>query len=151
MVASGTKALLANVIGKTNTNPSIITFSGSSTSIATSTGIQEKARVNTTSRAKAPSTPSGLVPTRKPSSIPTTSRIAIDHTWRTTSAVIRPASGAERAIGRLRKRSNTPLVRSAFSATPVFMVRNSAFWLMMPARPNWRYAFGEPAMAPPKT
>jgi hypothetical protein len=40
---------------------------------------------------------------------------------------------------------------SEFSAMPVFMVRNSTFWTMMPARPNWRYALGEPAMAPPKT
>jgi len=54
-------------------------------------------------------------------------------------------------MGRLRKRSNTPLVMSVLTATPVFMVRNRAFWQMMPARPNWRKALGEPAMAPPKT
>jgi len=128
-----------------------MTFSGSSTSIATSTGSQEKAQVNTSSRSTAPSTLTGLVRTRKPSSVPTPSRIAIDQTWRTTSAAIRPASGAERAMGRLRKRSKTPLVMSLLTATPVFMVRNRAFWQMMPARPNWRKALGEPAMAPPKT
>jgi len=40
---------------------------------------------------------------------------------------------------------------SLLRATPVFMVRNRAFWAMMPARPNCRKALGEPAIAPPKT
>jgi hypothetical protein len=151
MVATGTNALLANASGNTTTKPSMITFSGSSTSMATSTGSQEKATVNTTSSATAPSTPAAPCSTRKPSRNPTPSRIAIDQSWRTTSATMRPASGAERAMGRLRKRSNTPLVMSVFSAMPAFMVRNRAFWVMMPARPNWRYAWGDPAMAPPKT
>ena len=78
MVDTGTKALLAKVSGNTTTNPSIMTFSGSSTSMATSTGSQEKAPATTTSRTTAPSTLTGLVWKRKPSSVPTASRIAID-------------------------------------------------------------------------
>jgi predicted ATPase/DNA-binding SARP family transcriptional activator len=151
MVATGTKALEAKVRGNTTTNPSIITFSGSSTSMATSTGSHEKAQATATSRATAASTLTRLVWTRKPSRVPTPSRMAIDQTWRTTSAAIRPARGAERAMGRLRKRSKTPLVMSVLRATPVFMVRNRAFWVMMPARPNCRKALGEPEMAPPNT
>jgi hypothetical protein len=64
---------------------------------------------------------------------------------------MRPASGAERAIGRLRKRSRTPLPMSLLSAIAVFMVRNRAFWVTIPASPNRRNPWTEPAMAPPKT
>src|SRR4029453_2785944 len=95
IVAVGTNALLANVNGKITTKPNACTFSGASTSMPTSTGSHENARLNPTSRATAPSTRAGPVPILKPRRMPTPSRIAADQTWRTTSAVIRPASGGE--------------------------------------------------------
>src|SRR6266487_3423117 len=110
MVEVGTKALLAKVSGNSTVNPNTCTFSGSLTSMAI-----------------APTALARPVWTRKPRIEPTPSRIPTDHACLTTSAAMRPASGAERAIGRLRKRSNTPLVMSVFSATAVFMVRNRAF------------------------
>jgi predicted ATPase len=151
MVPVGTNALEAKVSGKITVKPKIWTFSGWSTSMPISTGSQENASVKATSRATAPSASSGPVWTRKPSSMPTPIRMAIDQTCRATSAAIRPASGADLAIGRLRKRSNTPLVMSVFSATAVFMLRNSAFCTMIPASPNSRNSLGEPDSAPPNT
>jgi hypothetical protein len=64
--------------------------------------------------------------------MPTTSRTAMDQAWRTTSAMIRPASGAILEIGRLRSRSKTPLVTSTFNPKPVDMVANRAFCTMIP-------------------
>src|SRR6266536_2404121 len=127
MVEVGTKALLAKVSGNSTVNPNTCTFSGSLTSMPISTGSHEKASVKPISRAIAPTALARPVWTRKPRIEPTPSRIPTDHACLTTSAAMRPASGAERAIGRLRKRSNTPLVMSVFSATAVFMVRNRAF------------------------
>jgi len=151
IVATWTNAPLAKVNGKIRTNPNTWTFSGASTRTPTSTGSQEKARENTSTRPTASSASGTPVWIRKPRSIPTPSRMPMAHSWRTTSAAIRPASGAERAMGRLRNRSNTPLLKSLFSAIAVFSVRNIAFCTMMPASPYSRYARGEPATAPPNT
>ena len=54
------------------------------------------------------------------------------------SAVIRPASGAQRAIGSERNRSKTPLVRSVFRPIPTYIVTNSMFMTMMPGSANVR-------------
>ena len=114
----GTKMLLVKVSGKITMKPKICTFSGSLTSTPTSTEIQDAASVNASSSANAASTPSGPLPTRKPRIIPTPSSSAIDQACLTVSAMIRPASGAHRAIGRARSRSKTPLVRSVLSPNP---------------------------------
>ena len=53
-------------------------------------------------------------------------------TLRTTSALVRPASTAERAIGRERKRSMSPVPRSVASPTPVLMAPKATTWAKMP-------------------
>ena len=93
----------------------------------------------------------GPVPTRKPRMSPTTSSMTRAQACLARSASIRPASGANRAIGSDRSRSKNPFSRSVDSPVAVFSVANRAFCTMMPGRANIRYAFGEPPMAPPKT
>jgi hypothetical protein len=105
MVAVATKALLVKVNGKTSVKAKIWTFSGALTRTPTRIPIHEKPRQNANNRVTAATTASGFVPTRKPSRSPSASSMAIDHPWRTRSPRILPISGAERAIGRLRKRS----------------------------------------------
>jgi len=139
------------VSGNSTTRPKICTFSGLAASMLTSTMAHDTARVDTSSRANAPSTPSGLVPIRKPSRAPTTSSRAIDHACLATSARIRPASGANLAIGSERSRSKKPFCRSVLSPTPVVRVVKSAFCTMMPGSAKIRYSCVEPAIAPPKT
>ncbi len=51
--------------------------------------------------------------------MPTTNVIVVAMAYRTVSASSAPASGAIRAIGSDRKRSNTPLSMSSRSCTPV--------------------------------
>ena len=65
--------------------------------------------------------------------------------------MIRPASGAHRASGSERRRSNTPFVRSVLRPRPTYIVTNSMFITMIPGRANVRYSPVDPAMAPPNT
>jgi hypothetical protein len=51
---------------------------------------------------------------------------------RTVSPRTAPVSGDERAIGRLRNRSNTPLWMSSLKAVPRFMVANMAICATSP-------------------
>ena len=107
--------------------------------------------MTTRTRPNAASTPSGLVPTRNPRMSPTPSSMTRAQACLAMSASIRPASGANRAIGSDRSRSKNPFSRSVDRPVAVFSVANRAFCTMMPGRANIRYAFGEPPMAPPKT
>jgi DNA-binding SARP family transcriptional activator len=91
------------------------------------------------------------VPIRKPRMYPRASSIAIAQVCLARSARIRPASGANRAIGNDRSRSKNPFSRSVDSPVAVFSVVNSEFCTMMPGSANSRYAFGEPPIAPPNT
>ena len=67
------------------------------------------------------------------------------------SATIRPASGANLAIGSDRSRSKNPSFRSVDSPVAVLSVVNREFCTMMPGSANSRYLCGEPPMAPPNT
>ena len=51
---------------------------------------------------------------------------------RTRSAIVRPTSTAERAIGIDRKRSTTPRSRSSESPTAVCVARKATDWTKMP-------------------
>ena len=63
-----------------------------------------------------------------------------------------PASGAERAMGRLRKRSKTPLEMSWLSMSPVPRVANTTVITSSPGSSYCRYSCVLPcAMAPPNT
>ena len=70
--------------------------------------------------------------------VPTASSSATAQACLATSAMIRPASGANRAIGSERSRSKTPLSRSVDRPTAVFRVVNSEFCTMMPGSTNCR-------------
>ena len=146
-----TNASLVNVIGNSTTKPKICTFSGLAASIETSTSAHEMARVETSTRAKAASTPSALVPILNPRMYPIPSSKTMAQVCLARSATMRPASGANRAIGSERSRSKNPSFRSVDSPVAVFSVVNSEFCTMMPGSANIRYACGEPPIAPPNT
>jgi hypothetical protein len=57
---------------------------------------------------------------------------------RTVSPSTVPTRGADRAIGRLRNRSNTPLWMSSHSAVPSPMVKNMAIWATSPGSSSSR-------------
>ena len=73
-----------------------------------------------------------LVSNEKPMISPVTSRIAIESELVTTSASVRPASTAARAIGSERKRSIRPLCRSSLSPSAVTNPPKAVFWTMIP-------------------
>jgi hypothetical protein len=151
MDAVETNASLVNVIGNSTTKPKICTFSGLAASIPTRTRAQAMASVDTSTRPAAASTPSGLVPNLKPRMTPITSSMRMAQACLARSATIRPASGANRAMGSERSRSKNPFSRSVASPVAVFSVVNSEFCTMMPGSANSRYACGEPPIAPPNT
>ena len=69
-----------------------------------------------------------MKPTRKPTAIITVSENVLS----TMSAIVRPASTAERAIGSERKRSIRPLRRSSLSPIAVTKPPNAIDWVMIP-------------------
>ena len=72
---------------------------------------------------------------------------------RTLSPRVRPASTAERAMGRERNRSIMPLERSSASPTPVWVEPNTTVCTKMPGIRKSMYftPVGSPLMAPPNT
>src|SRR4029453_10854557 len=151
MVEATTNALLAKVSGNIQMNPADWAVSGLRTDspirAATHDRAMPKAMINTNPARAA----RGLVVIRKPSTMPTvriTSTVAVR---RTVSARMRPASTAERAMRRDRKRSMMPLARSSLRPIPVTAVTNTTVWTMMPGITTWTYWRLDPAMAPPKT
>lgn len=120
-------------------------------SIPISTAPHDTAAANTTTSSVPSRKPSSPPVIRKPSSRPSPIISSRAHTCLARSAVIRPISGADRAIGRLRSRSKTPLVRSVLSAIAVYMVMNRVFCTMIPGSAYFRYASGDPAICPPST
>ena len=69
-----------------------------------------------------------LVWSRKPTAKPTASMSVTTRTLRQRSAIVRPASTAERAIGRERRRSMRPLPRSSASPTAVCTAPKATTW-----------------------
>src|SRR5260370_1399577 len=82
---------------------------------------------------------------------PKPSVTATEMLYRTMSPRTAPASGAQRAIGRLQNRSKTPVAMSWLSIRPVPSVANTTLRTRIPGRENCRYLCVPPAMAPPKT
>ena len=93
----------------------------------------EKAKANNRTRPRAP-TYAGTPPwMRNPTAMPTPVMRTRTETLRTPSAIVRPASTAERAMGSDRNRSMSPLFRSSARPMPVPADPNSAVCTMMPA------------------
>jgi hypothetical protein len=63
---------------------------------------------------------------------PVASRISTDRAFVTTSASVRPASTAGRAIGSDRKRSMSPFLRSSLSPSAVTKPPKAMFCTMIP-------------------
>ncbi len=57
-------------------------------------------------------------------------------TLSTRSALVRPTSTAERAIGSERKRSTRPFCRSSASPIEVVPIENATVWVKIPAIRN---------------
>ena len=71
-------------------------------------------------------------PMRKPTAYATAVMMRTTKTLRTRSALVRPASTAERAMGRARKRSIRPLWRSSASPTLVLTDPNMTVCTKIP-------------------
>ncbi len=63
---------------------------------------------------------------------PTMIMIVSETTLVTTSAAVRPASTADRAMGSERKRSIRPLLRSSLSPIAVMKPPKAMLWVMIP-------------------
>ena len=63
---------------------------------------------------------------------PVTSSTTTDSVFVTTSASVRPASTAARAIGSERKRSIRPFLRSSLRPSAVTKPPKAMFWTMIP-------------------
>ncbi len=118
IVADGTSRLLPNTSGNMARNPNHCTPCGVFVSRPMSAENQHMATANSSSRHPAIAA-SAVVPTRNPRIIPKPSVTATEMLYRTMSPRTAPASGAQRAIGRLRNRSKTPVAMSWLSIRPV--------------------------------
>ncbi|GAA2088960.1 hypothetical protein GCM10009759_11470 [Kitasatospora saccharophila] len=112
MVAVGTNAEDAKTSGARTGNAAAVAVSGSPTARPTTANTQDIAnpKAGTGSPpARNAGTPSWI---RKPTRKPTPVISATTNTFRAGSAVVRPESTAERAVGSERKRSISPVRRS---------------------------------------
>ena len=116
----GTKALLANVSGKTKTKSAAWTASGVRTTIARVTPTHEKAKLkisnNPNASAQLPGPPCGRNPTSNPTIV-----ITMTATTPRNKLKVRPVTTALRDIGNERKRSIKPLERSFARPIPLNM------------------------------
>src|SRR5690554_5919780 len=101
--STGTKAEEMKVSGKTAMKPSELAASGEETTKPSRAKIQEKAKPKSKRRTAPVRISSRLASKLKPMISPVTSRTTIDSRLVTTSARVRPASTAGRAIGSERK------------------------------------------------
>ena len=99
---------------------------------------QHMATPSASTRSKAPAAPATPPWNRNPSPTATPTMISDDHAVRTMSAVTRPATTAERAIGSDRNRSMRPLWKSAFNPTAVCVVPNPIPCTSRPGSTNCR-------------
>ncbi len=119
MVAIGTSRLLAKMIGNIAVNPKACTPCGGFTRSPINAEIQHMDSANASTSRHPLAAARGLVPIRKPRIMPKPSITATEIMYRITSPRSAPASGAQRAIGKLRKRSKTPALMSWLSISPV--------------------------------
>jgi hypothetical protein len=95
--------------------------------------IQEKASPKARARATAPNAAATPAWKRNPTRVPTTSMRQTTNRLRAVSDRVRPASTAERAMGRDRKRSTMPRVMSSARPTPVWVEPKITVWARIPA------------------
>jgi hypothetical protein len=73
------------------------------------------------------------------------------NTLRIRSAVVRPASAAERAMGNDRNRSSSPECRSVERPIAVVIAPNTTVWAKMPGMRKSTYGRPGTRIAPPNT
>jgi hypothetical protein len=132
MVATGTNTPLAKTSGKIQMPLAAWADSGSRMVSPMNAAMQENASPISTSRASPTSAPATVPWKRKPTSTPTA---VISSTWNSVLTVLEltlPASTAERAMGRERKRSIMPLERSSARPMAVPIEPNAAVCTKMP-------------------
>ena len=121
MVKIGTNALLANVSGKTHTNPADWAASTLPTESPMTAEIHENAIANRTSSPSPPTMGSRPLWNRKPTSRPTPVISTTTRMLRRVSARMRPASTANRVIGSDRNLSTMLRDRSSARPMPVWV------------------------------
>jgi hypothetical protein len=136
--AVGTNTLLAKVSGKIRTKARPWTLAGLLASMATNAEIQLTAKLNSMISPHPASAASGLPWGRKPRMAPKPNTSTSDTVSLARSPRTCPVSGAERAMGRLRKRSKMPVCTSVLRVTAVFRVTNSSAWTAIPGSTNCR-------------
>ena len=82
---------------------------------------------------------------------PVTTRMQTEIRFVTTSASVRPASTAGRAMGSERKRSISPLWTSSLRPIAVTNPPKAMFWTMIPGTRNSTYETPPVWIAPPNT
>ncbi len=131
-VSAETSAVLPKVSGNVARKPTPWTAPAERTVSPIQTNTQDRhiAKPIATTTARAAAANPWVV--RKPRAAVKTSSTPIAVANRTTSATTAPTRGAERAIGRLRNLSKTPLAMSLLSATPMPPVANIRVCTRMP-------------------
>lgn len=119
--------------GKSHTKPADCTASTLRTSSPIVAEIHDREKEMSSSSPAAPSQRRGLPCGRKPTSSPTPSITRTVNMLRPRSPSVRPVSTAERDIGRERKRSTRPWVRSVASPTPVVIAPKETDCTKIPA------------------
>src|ERR671927_1998570 len=132
MVATGTKAELAKMMGTTQVKPAAWADSGLATVNPMLAEISDRASPNTTTKARADTAGTSPAWKRNPKRKPTAVIKRTTNELRTVSLKVRPRSTAERAIGSDRNRSTIPDDRSWARPTPVWTSPNTMAWTKMP-------------------
>jgi hypothetical protein len=151
MLCVGASMLLPNTSGNIPRKEYVCTPCAVLTSMPTSADTQHMARAKASTSRQPAAAASGLFSIRKPRIMPKPRVTATMMTYRTMSPSTAPASGAHRAIGRLRNRSNTPVEMSLLSISPVPTVPKITVMTRMPGSADCRYLCVLPAIAPPNT
>ena len=138
IVSTGTNVDEPNVSGKISRNASPWTAPALRATSPTRTKIHETDIENPTSSRHAAAVRSQPPVGWNPMARPTVMSTPIESVNRTTSPRTAPTSGAERAMGRLRNRSKTPLPMSALRFTPIAVATNRPFCTMRAGSTNCR-------------
>lgn len=132
MLAAGANTPLANVSGITMRNPAVCTASGLRSETPISAISQDSAKPQASTTPRAASSSAAFACGRKPKATPTATVISAPQAMRVTSATIRPATTALRAIGSDRNLSMRPWLKSLFSPTAVCIAMNATPWTTSP-------------------
>ena len=132
MVATETNADEANTSGAITGNEAACAVSGSPTASPTVANTHDNAYPNNRTRPIPARNPNTFVWIRNPTMNPAMLTRITTKKLRVRSAVVRPASTAERDIGSEWNRSSIPLLRSAASPTAVSMAPKTTIWQKIP-------------------